>query len=114
MMKARDLMQFDYIIARNPFDTAEGGGVRDNSTRLAYMMTARKMNQPKEPTPPNKSAITAFKGILFCGIPFRKPGLALVFDNAFYGGLLTIDNQPTVQDPSNFETSGTPKSETNF
>lgn len=113
-MNARDLMNFDYIIARNPFDTAEGGGVRDNSTRLQYLMTARKMNQPKEPTPPNKSAMTAHKGILFGGIPFRKPGLALAFDRSFYGGLLSIDNQPMVKDPSSFDTSGTPKSETNF
>lgn len=114
MNVAKELMQFNYIISRNPIDMAEGGGVQDNSTRLGYLRTARKMIQPKEPTPPNKSAMTSHVGILFGGIPMFRSSGALAMDQSFYNGLLTIDNQPEVKEPGAFATSGTPKSETRF
>jgi len=104
----------DYVMTRNPFDMAEGGNVRDNSTRVSYLLTARKMNQPPLPMPTNKAAITSEVGILVGGIPFRKPGTLLAFDRAFYSGLATIDDQPAATDASSFSTSGSGKSRTNF
>ena len=105
------LDRLNYVIARNPFDTAEGGGIRDNSTRVKYLMTARKMIQPPMPNPPNKTAETSFQGIGYSYIPFRKPSAALVLDSAMYQGLLSIDDQPTEKQPSTFATSGSPKGE---
>ena len=113
-MKEGGFLSFDHIIARNPFDMAEGGDIRDNSTRMKYLFTARKMIQPPEPTPLNKTAITSHVGIMFGGIPFRRPGTARIYDNAFYTGLLLIDDQTLAKKSSAFSTSGSPKDDTNL
>lgn len=101
----------NYIQARNPIDMAEGGSIRDNSTRVAYLLTARKMIQPPMPNPVNKTTITSYEGILYGYIPFQKPSPALVMDASLYRGLLSIDDQPTESNPSTFATSGSPKGE---
>lgn len=113
-MNIKDLTGFDYILARNPIDMAEGGDVHDNSTRLKYLFTARKMLQPAEPTPLNKTAMTSKRGIMFGGVPFRKPGKARVMDQYFYDGLLGIEDQTQAEQARAFATSGTPKDTTNF
>lgn len=113
-MREGQFLSFDHIIARNPFDMAEGGDVRDVSTRMKYLMTARRMIQPIEPNPFNKMAVTSKLGILFGGIPFRKPGAMDIYDNNFYSGLLVIDDQPLAKQARPFTVSGSPKQETNI
>lgn len=113
-MNIKNLTSFDYILARNPIDMEEGGDVHDNSTRLKYLATARRMRQPAEPTPLNKSAMTAHVGIMFGGIPFFPHQTAQIYDHSFYSGLLLIDDQPNAKQASAFSTSASPKDSTDY
>lgn len=91
--------KFDHIQARNPFDMAEGGTIRDTSTRLEYLFTARAMRQTPMPTPVNKAAITSELNVKKSFVGILQLSAADVLTRQYYDGLMTIDDQPSEAKP---------------